>query len=61
MKSWKTTACGAIGALGAYFIGIPDPEWLATVGKIMVGIGSVGVGFFARDNNVTSKDAGAEK
>ena len=59
MKSWKTTLCGALAALGAYLITVPDPAWLATVGKVLVGLGTAAIGFFARDNSVTSKDAGA--
>ena len=59
MKSWKTTLAGALAALGTYLLTIPDPAWVATVGKILVGLGTAAIGLFARDNNVTSADAGA--
>lgn len=59
MKSWKTTLCGALAALGAYLATQTDPAWLATVGKVLCTAATVGLGLFARDNSVTSKDAGA--
>jgi len=59
MKSWKTTLCGALGALGAYFATQTDPSWLPLVGKILGALAVAGVGLFARDNNVSSEQAGA--
>jgi len=59
MKSWKTTLCGLVAAIGAFLVTQTDPTWLPTVGKILVGVGTAGIGLFARDNSVTSKDAGA--
>lgn len=61
MKSWKTTLCGALAALGTYLLSIPDPAWISTVGKILVGLGTAGIGLFARDNDKTSGDVGAGK
>jgi hypothetical protein len=58
MKSWKTTLCGALAALGTYLVTLPDPAWLATVGKLLIGLGTAGVGLFARDNDKTSEDVG---
>lgn len=61
MKSWKTTLCGALAALGAYLTTQPDPAWLATVGKVLSAVAVAGVGLFARDNDKTSADVGAGK
>lgn len=64
MKSWKTTAAGvgailvAIGsALTATFDTDPATvaDWGAVVAAIIAGVGLI----VARDNNVTSEQAGA--
>ena len=64
-KSWKTTAAGvgailtALGAiLTAYFDGDPatTPDYAALVAAMIAGIGLLA----ARDNNVSSEDAGAK-
>jgi len=60
MKSWKTTVCGLIGAIGAYLATTNDPSWLPTLGKLLSGVSVALIGFFARDNNVTSEQAGAK-
>ena len=60
MKSWKTTLFGAVSAVGAYLITVQEPSWLPTLGKVLVGLGPMLIGFFARDNNVTSEAAGAK-
>ncbi len=60
MKSWKTTLGGALGALGTYLITVDDPAWLQIVGQVFVGLGILIIGANARDNGVTSKQAGAE-
>ncbi len=66
MKSWKTTTaavCGIIGmlapAISAALDGNPatDPQWSIVVPAC---IGML-TGLFARDNNVTSEQAGAGK
>lgn len=57
MKSWKTTLAGAVGALGVYLSTQPGLE---VVGQILAGLGSFLTGLFARDNNVTSEQAGAK-
>ena len=59
--SWKTTLFGALSALGAYLVTVPDPAWLATLGKALCVIGPGLLGFFARDNNKSSEDVGAKK
>lgn len=65
MKSWKTTLTGiaailtAVGAaLTAIFDNNPNTtiDVAVTASAIMAGIGLI----FARDNNVTSEDAGAK-
>lgn len=56
MKSWKTTVCGAVAAVGSYMVTVPEPGWVATVGKVLVGIATAGIGFFARDNDKSSED-----
>lgn len=59
MKSWKTTVAGACGALGVYLETLHDPAWLATLGHVLVGAALLLGGASARDNNVTSEQAGA--
>ena len=61
MKSWKTTLCGALAALAGYLSTIKDPPWLSTVAEILLAASTAGLGFFARDNKVTSEQAGAVK
>jgi hypothetical protein len=65
MKSWKTTAAGIAAivaalatAVGALFDADPltMPDWGAVGAAIMAGIGLIA----ARDNNVTSEQAGAK-
>lgn len=65
MMSWKTTTAGigailvAVGsAMTAMFDNDPStvPEWGAVVAAIIAGIGLI----TARDNNVTSEQAGAK-
>ena len=64
-RSWKTTAAGVAaiviaicGAIDAERDGNPDTraDWGAVVALIAAGA----IGIFSRDNNVTSKQAGAE-
>lgn len=66
MKSWKTTAAGIAGILGmlgtavsAMLDGNPatDPQWSIVIPAIITSAGLL----FARDNNVTSEQAGANK
>lgn len=65
MKSWKTTIAGigailvaAGSALSALFDMDPQtvPDWGAVLSAIIAGIGLI----TARDNNVTSEQAGAK-
>ena len=65
IKSWKTTALGVMAALGAaltaaaaYFDAdpstVPDVDGLITTGTLALAL------IMARDNDVSSKSAGAE-
>ncbi|MFH1067839.1 MAG: hypothetical protein V1746_08045 [bacterium] len=60
MKSWKTTLFGALAALGVYLENLTEPSWMPMVGKVLVMISTFLVGLFARDNSVTSEQAGAK-
>ncbi len=65
MKSWKTTLGGVaaiLGGLGLVAKMISDGDYGSD--KIMSAVAAIGAGFtgiFARDNNVTSEDAGIKK
>lgn len=50
MKNWKTTASGALGALGILFPAIGLPTEL---GQAVSVIGLFLMGLFAKDSNVT--------
>jgi hypothetical protein len=65
MKSWKTTTAGIAAivaalatAVGALFDADPVtmPDWGAVAAAVMAGIGLIA----ARDNGVTSEQAGAK-
>lgn len=61
MKSWKTTLFGALAAACAAVAALPDMDStvvkiLNTIAPIFAGL----VGFFARDNKVTSEAVGAK-
>lgn len=65
MKSWKTTLFGAtgivtigIGVVNALVDGNPatNPDWTVVIGALTACF----AGLFARDNNVTSEEAGAK-
>jgi len=65
MKSWKTTLFGAGGiatvlfsAVAALLDGDPatNPDWNLVLGAVLPAIGLL----FARDNNVTSEQAGVK-
>ena len=64
-KSWRTTALGVIAALivlltQAQAMLDDDPATGINWTAISAALTAVGLGF-ARDNNVTSEDAGAKK
>lgn len=66
MASWKTTVCGILGIVvaGINFIAMPMldadpatlPNYTAFVAALTAGIGLL----FARDNNVSSEQAGVK-
>ena len=58
--SWKSTLAGAITALGTYLSGLDDPEYLATIGKVLMAVGTFILGAVTRDNSVSSEEAGAK-
>lgn len=58
-SSWKTTLCGAIGAIGIYLSTLKDPAWLSIVGTVLSALSSAGLGAFARDNDKSSEQVGA--
>ncbi len=60
MKSWKTTLGGALAALGQYLETIDSPAWLNIVGRVLSMGGVFLIGVSARDNGVSSEDAGAK-
>lgn len=63
-KSWRTTVAGIVAAVGILCTQIgnvldKDPETVISWEAIMFALGALGVGWFARDNKVTSEQAGA--
>jgi len=56
MKSWKTTLGGILGAIGFAMKHIPAA---APYSDAVAALGLLLVGSAARDNNVTSEQAGA--
>jgi hypothetical protein len=57
MKSWKTTLFGALAAVGVFLSTQPGLE---LAGQIVSGLATFLLGAFARDNSVTSEQAGAK-
>lgn len=62
--SWKTTTVGILSAIGiiatqvSYLLDA-NPETVFSIEACLAAIGMAGIGFFARDNNVSSEKAGA--
>lgn len=59
MKSWKTTVAGALGAIGTVLLTITKSPW-HELGVALNALGLFLLGGAARDNNVTSEQAGAK-
>lgn len=64
MKSWKTTVVGILAGLSIILAQVSylfdaDPQTVFSVEAVFSALGIMGIGFFARDNNVTSEQAGA--
>ena len=57
--SWRTTLCGALGAVGVYLVSLEDP-W-HTIGMVLSSVATFMLGATARDDKVTSESAGAKK
>lgn len=57
MKSWKTTAAGVV-AIAAQFVAFRWPEYAPLAAKVTALMAGLGL-MAARDNNVTSEQAGA--
>jgi len=65
MKSWKTTTAGVVAGLGIIATQVSyllDNDVLTTfsIEACFAALGIMGIGFFARDNKVTSETAGAK-
>jgi len=62
--SWKTTVGGIAAALGTAVTAAAQldgaPKWLLLVGAGLAALGSAFLGVSARDNGVTSEQAGAK-
>jgi hypothetical protein len=66
VKSWKTTAAGIVAGLSillaqASTLLDDDAKTNPSFSEIIAALGMLGIGYFARDNGVTSKAAGAER
>lgn len=62
--SWKTTAGGLATALGAACLAAAQmggPSWLSMLGAALSVFGPALLGVTARDNSVSSEQAGAKK
>lgn len=61
-RSWKTSLGGILTALAAGLTQKPDAlgEWTQPVAGILAIVGPLLIGMSARDNNVSSEDAGAK-
>ena len=69
-SSWRTTVFGYLSAIGGAVVagiasGIIDPShlpaWTKSLAALLMVIGTAGLGAFARDNCVTSEQAGSAK
>jgi hypothetical protein len=54
MKSWKTTVSGVLIAVGTWLTNNEDGN-LKVIGQVLTFVGTVLLGFMAKDYNVTGK------
>jgi len=61
-KSWKTLAGAVLVALGAIGAVLTGEQTIADAWPLITAaLGAIGIGWFARDNDVSSEDAGIKK
>ena len=65
MKSWKTSVigiCTGLILIATQVIAIldGDPATAFEISQFFAGLGALGIGVFARDNDKTSEQAGAK-
>ena len=54
-KIIKITLSGLAGAIATYLMGVDDPAWLTTAGKVLMALSVFFLGKNARDRDVTSE------
>lgn len=59
--SWQTTAAGIVGTIGIALSNADGPAWLHIAGQVLMGAAALWAGASARDNKVSSEEAGAKK
>ena len=59
-KSWKTTTCGIIAAAAGGVAAANIDPIVTKIAMVITSIATAAMGFFARDNNVSSEQAGAK-
>lgn len=59
-SSWKTTAGGIAGSVGTIVASMAHDDVMRGIAAIVSGAGLLLLGLAARDNNVTSEQAGAK-
>ena len=55
MKNWKTTVAGVVTAAGAGMLASDDPT-VQLIGKILMVVGPILLGFLAKDAGVTGTE-----
>lgn len=59
-SSWKTTVGGVAGSIGTVLGTVAHDDVMRGIAGIVAGIGILLLGLAARDNSVTSEQAGAK-
>lgn len=62
-RSWITTAIGIVSGLAVIlpqllYVVDGDPTTEMSIQKVIMGLGLMGIGFFAKDGNKSSEDIG---